>query len=180
MEASVILPPTVPVVIRRLREEDLAGLEWSQEHVRFRRMFRSAFDDMRAGTRSLWVAAAGDLVVGRLFIQWNSADRRYADGVSRAYLYALRVHSQLQRQGVGTRLVAAAEAELCARRMSTATLAVGQANVEAYRLYKRLGYTVFDDDPGIWYFLDDRGVLQREEEKSWLLQKRLRCESQGP
>ncbi len=176
MDVSVILPPTASVAIRHLREQDLAGLEWSEEHVRFRRMFRSAFDDMRAGSRSLWVGATGDLVVGRLFIQWNSADRRYADGVNRAYLYALRVHPQWQRRGVGTRLVAAAEAELCTRRVTTATLAVGQTNVEAFRLYKRLGYTVFDDDPGVWYFLDDRGVLQREEEKSWLLQKRLRCE----
>lgn len=175
MSVSGFSPLDVPVVIRHLREEDLARLEWSEEHVRFRRMFRNAFEDMRAGTRSLWVGVAGDLVVGRLFIQWNSADRRYADGVSRAYLYALRVHPQWQRKGVGTRLVAAAEAELCTRRITTATIAVGQTNAEAFRLYKRLGYSVFGDDPGIWYFLDDRGVLQREEEKSWLLQKRLSC-----
>ena len=164
-----------PVAIRHLLETDLPGLEWSSDQVRFRRMFRSAFEDTRAGTRSLWVGAAARLVVGRLFIQWNSSDLRYADGVSRAYLYALRVHPEWQRQGVGTRLIAAAERELCDRRFSVATLAVGQDNADAYRLYRRLGYAIFGEDPGIWYFTDDQGELQREEERSWLLEKRMRC-----
>ena len=175
MSVDIVSTPAVPVVVRHMREADLAGLEWGQEHIRFRRMFRSAFEDMQAGMRSLWVGAAGDQVVGRLFIQWNSSDARYADGVSRAYLYALRVHPQWQGRGLGTQLMAAAEAEMCARRFTTSALAVGQTNVAAYRLYKRLGYTIFDEDPGIWYFVDHKGVLQREEERSWLLQKHLRC-----
>jgi ribosomal protein S18 acetylase RimI-like enzyme len=165
----------LPVAIRHLHEADLPGLEWSPDQVRFRRMFRSAYEDMRAGARSLWVGVAGRQVVGRLFIQWNSSDLRYADGVSRAYLYALRVHPAWQGQGVGTRLIAVAERELCDRRFSVATLAVGQANAAAFRLYQRLGYTVFGQDPGIWYFTDDRGDLQREEELSWLLEKRVSC-----
>ncbi len=169
--------PALPVTIRRLQEADLLGLEWSSDQVRFRRMFRSAYEDMRAGTRSLWVGVAGPQVIGRLFIQWNSSDLRYADGVSRAYLYALRVHPAWQGQGVGTRLIAAAEKELCDRRFSVATLAVGQANEAAFRLYQRLGYAIFGEDPGVWYFTDDRGNLQREEERSWLLEKRVPCEA---
>jgi ribosomal protein S18 acetylase RimI-like enzyme len=175
MTAEVRSAPALPVAIRRLQEADLPGLEWSPDQVRFRRMFRSAFEDMRAGTRSLWVGAAGRQVVGRLFIQWNSSDTRYADGVSRAYIYALRVHTDWQGQGVGTRLITAAEGELCDRRFSIATLAVGQDNAAAFRLYQRLGYSIFGEDPGVWYFTDDQGNLQREEERSWLLEKRVRC-----
>ena len=169
--------PALSAAIRRLQEVDLPGLEWSPDQVRYRRMFRSAYEDMRVGTRSLWVGVADRQVVGRLFIQWNSSDLRYADGVNRAYLYALRVHPAWQGQGVGTRLIAAAERELCDRRFSVATLAVGQANEAAFRLYQRLGYVIFGEDPGVWYFTDDRGSLQREEERSWLLEKRLSCEA---
>ena len=164
-----------PVAVRHLQEVDLPGLEWSPDQVRFRRMFRGAFEDMLAGTRSLWVGAAGAQVVGRLFIQWNSSDLRYADGLSRAYIYALRVHPLWRGQGVGTRLMAAAEAELCDRHCSIATLAVGQDNTAAFRLYQRLGYRIFGEDPGIWYFTDEQGNLRREEERSWLLEKRMHC-----
>jgi ribosomal protein S18 acetylase RimI-like enzyme len=172
---SVNLLPVPAVVIRPIQEADLRGLEWSQDQVRYRRMFRSAFDDMQVGLRSLWVGAIGDQVVGRLFIQWNSSDMRYADGVSRAYFYALRVQRAWQGHGVGTRLIAAAEGEVCARRFSIATLAVAQNNAAALRLYHRLGYSVFAEDPGIWYFTDERGNIRREEEQSWLLEKSVTC-----
>ena len=162
-----------PVVVRVMTEADLPQLEWSEEHVRFRRMYRAAFDDMRTGLRTLWVGVVDEQVRGRVFVQWNSADRRYADGVSRAYLYALRVHPQWQGQGVGSRLIAAAEAELRARQFSVATMAVGQDNEAAFRLYQRLGYKVFADDPGIWYYTDDQGCIRREQERSWLLEKYL-------
>jgi ribosomal protein S18 acetylase RimI-like enzyme len=158
-----------------LIEADLPRLEWSQEHVRLRRMFRGAFEDVVAGTRSLWVGVAGAEVVGRLFVQWNSADTRYADGKTRAYLYALRVHPAWQGQGVGTQLIRTAESELCSRQFTMATLAVGKENADAFRLYERLGYRIFDEDPGIWYYTDERGHIRRQEERSWLLEKRLRC-----
>jgi ribosomal protein S18 acetylase RimI-like enzyme len=162
-----------PVTIRHLQEADLPRLEWSREHTRLRRMFRAAFNEMQTGLRSLWVGVAGDQVVGRLFIQWNSANLRYADGVSRAYIYALRVHRQWQGQGIGTRLIAAAEDELRARGFTVATLAVGQTNAAAFRLYQRLGYQVIAEDPGVWYYTDELGNIRREEELSWLMEKRL-------
>ena len=171
---AVSLPNLDPkLVVRPVREDDLPRLEWEGEHVRYRRIFRSAFDDMQAGSRLLLVAAVDDLIVGRLFIQWASSDTRYADGAIRAYLYALRVRSNWRRHGIGTYLVNAAEDQLRANGFTTATIAVGKNNVSALRLYERLGYTTFDQDPGVWYFTDDRGRLQREEEASWIMEKHL-------
>lgn len=161
------------LVVRPLREDDLPRLEWEGEHIRFRRIFRSAFDDMRVGNRLLLVAEVDGLIVGRLFIQWSSSDTRYADGANRAYLYALRVRSNWQNHGIGTYLVSAAENQARANGFSTATIAVGKDNVSALRLYQRLGYTIFDEDPGVWYFTDDRGRVQREEEASWIMEKHI-------
>lgn len=164
--------PQPGIVIRLLRKDDLRELEWSGQHTRFRRLFLSAFEDMQAGTRVLIVATAGEAIVGRVFIQLDSSDMRYADGRSRAYLYALRVHSDWQRHGIGTRLLAAAEAELRARGLSWASIAVAKDNLEALRLYERLGFATFAEDPGIWYYTDDQGNVRREHEPSWIMQKR--------
>ncbi len=175
MDIPVPVPPPTqrPIVVRPLREEDLAGLEWDDEQRRFRRVFRNAFDDMQAGNRLLLVAAAGNLIIGRLFIQWASSDTRYADGYSRAYLYALRVHADWQRHGIGTQLITAAESHLRARGFTAATIAVGKENAPALHLYQNLGYMTFADDPGEWYFTDDHGLLQHEAEPSWIMEKKL-------
>ena len=168
--------PEVPpseIVVRPLRQDDLRGLEWSADNVRYRRLFLSAFNDMQAGTRVLFVATAARDVVGRVFIQLDSTDTRYADGVTRGYLYALRVRPEWQRHGIGSRLVAAAETELRARGFRWAAIAVGKENPGALRLYQRLGYAIFSEDPGIWYYTDDQGNLRREHEPSWIMQKAL-------
>lgn len=170
---SVSPAPSPEVVIRLLRQDDLRGLEWADEHVHYRRLYQSAFEDMQAGSRVLFVAVAGAAVVGRVFIQLDSSDTRYADGLHRAYLYALRVRTEWQRQGIGTRLVTTAEGELRTRRFRVASIAVGKENAGALRLYQRLGYTVFSEDPGIWYYTDDQGNVRREHEPSWIMQKSL-------
>jgi ribosomal protein S18 acetylase RimI-like enzyme len=179
MDPETLTAPSQPeaaspeIAIRLLRRDDLRALEWSAEHVRYRRLFLSAFNDMEAGTRVLFVATADQGVVGRVFVQLDSTDTRYADGVRRGYLYALRVRPESQRKGIGTRLVAAAEAELRARGFRWAAIAVGKENPGALRLYHRLGYAIFSEDPGIWYFTDDQGNVRREHEPSWIMQKPL-------
>ncbi len=164
---------SLAVVIRPLRYEDLPQLEWDTGQARYRRLFRSAFDDMLTGGRILLAAEVQGEVVGRLFVQLNSADTRYADGHRRAYLYALRIRAAWQRRGLGTRLIAAAEAALGARGFATAVIAVAKDNAPALRLYQHLGYFIFDEDPGLWYYTDDQGSVQHEQEPSWILQKAL-------
>jgi ribosomal protein S18 acetylase RimI-like enzyme len=58
------------------------------------------------------------------------------------HLYALGVAPHLQRRGIGTALIERVEAEAKARGQRGVWLDVGVTNVEARRLYERLGYFV--------------------------------------
>ena len=162
------------VVIRPLQEKDLPGLEWDGVYERYRRVFRQSFVDAERGQRILLVALAGETMVGQVFVQLSSSETRYADGAQRGYLYALRVRPPWQGQGLGTRLVAAAEEALLSLGFSVAVIAAGKDNPRAHQLYERLGYRTFADDPGVWYFTDVNGVRQTMEEPCWVMEKRLR------
>ena len=162
------------VVIRPVREEDLPALEWDGFYRKYRKVFRQSFNDAERGQRILLMAAAGAEMVGQVFIQLSSSEARYADGAVRGYLYALRVRSPWQGLGVGSRLIAAAEAALLGLGFSVAVIAAGKDNPRAYQLYQRLGYRAFAEDPGLWYFTDVNGVRQVMEEPCWVMEKQLR------
>jgi GNAT superfamily N-acetyltransferase len=163
------------VTIRPLRAEDLPGLEWDGVYEKYRKVFRQSFDDAERGQRILLVAVAGEQVVGQVFIQLTSSETRYADGAVRGYLYALRVRPPWQGQGLGTRLLAAAEDALLALGFGVAVIAAGKDNPRAYQLYQRLGYRPFAEDPGLWYFTDVNGTRQTMEEPCWVMEKNLRA-----
>ncbi len=163
------------VTIRPLRAEDLPGLEWDGVYEKYRKVFRQSFDDAERGQRILLVAVAGEQMVGQVFIQLTSSETRYADGAVRGYLYALRVRPPWQGQGLGTRLLAAAEEALLALGFGVAVIAAGKDNPRAYQLYQRLGYRPFAEDPGVWYFVDVNGMRQTMEEPCWVMEKNLRA-----
>ena len=161
------------VVIRPIREAELSALEWDGAYTRFRKVFEQTYEDAVRGQRIMLVAVASGQLVGQVFIQLSSTERRYADGYSRGYLYSLRVKPDWQEHGIGTRLVRAAEAALRARGFSIAVIAAGKDNPRARQLYERLGYYTFSDDPGVWYFQDSNGVQQTVVEPCWVMQKTL-------
>lgn len=162
------------VLIRPVEEADLPGLEWDGVYANYRKVFRQSFVDAERGQRVLLVAVAGTAMVGQVFIQLTSSETRFADGAVRAYLYALRVRPNWQGQGLGTRLIRAAEEALLALGFGVAVIAAGKDNPRAYRLYQRLGYETFAEDPGVWYFTDVNGVRQSMEEPCWVMEKQLR------
>ncbi len=161
------------VVIRSIRAEELPDLEWEGQYMKYRRVFAQTFADAQRGQRLMLVAVAGDQLVGQVFVQLTSSETRYADGVTRGYLYSLRVRPDWQGNGLGTRLVRAAEAALRARGFNVAVIAAGKDNPRARRLYERLGYRAFADDPGVWYFTDVNGVQQEQIEPCWVMEKQL-------
>lgn len=161
------------VVIRPIEEAELSALEWDGQYTHYRRVFRQTYDDMIRGQRIMLIAAAGRAVVGQVFVQLSSSETRYADGVTRGYLYSLRVRPAWQRRGLGTRLIASAEAALRARGFVTSVIAAGKDNAGARRLYERLGYHTFADDPGVWYFADVNGTQQVFEEPCWIMERNL-------
>lgn len=161
------------IVIRSVREAELPALEWEGAFAQYRRVYRQTYEDAVRGQRVMLVAVGGLRLVGQIFIQLSSTETRYADGYSRGYLYSLRVRPELQGQGLGTRLLSTAEATLRARGYTTAVIAAGKDNPGAYRLYERLGYRSFADDPGVWYFQDALGAQQVIEEPCWVMEKSL-------
>lgn len=161
------------IVIRPVREDELEALEWDGAYTKYRRIYRQTFADVERGQRLMFVAAAEGGLVGQIFVQLASSEMHCADGYSRAYLYSLRVRPAWQGQGLGTRLIWAAEAALRARGFTTAVIAAGKENPGARRLYERLGYRAFAEDPGVWYFVDVNGTRQVVEEPCWVMDKRL-------
>ena len=50
-------------------------------------------------------------------------------------------------------------------------LSVATFNRRAIAVYERLGYRIFADGPGVWYFTDVNGVQQTVEELCWVMEK---------
>lgn len=160
-----------PLIIRQARAEDLPSLEWEGEYRRYRLVYQRAYADSLRGRRILLVAEMEGRVVGQVFLQVDSA---FAGGNGRAaYLYALRVRREHRNRGIGTELVREAESVLRQRGFSRVLISVAQDNDAARRLYERLGYEVFGDDPGNWSFFDDQGQPQEVHEPAFLLDKML-------
>lgn len=164
---------TQKVLIRPIRAAEVAALEWEGAYTHYRKVFQQTYADVVRGQRVMLVAVLGAQVIGQVFIQLSSTERRYADGYSRGYLYSLRVRPEWQAQGIGTRLIKAAETALRARGFTTAVIAAGKENPRAHKLYECLGYHTFADDPGVWYFQDVNGVQQSVNEPCWVMQKTL-------
>lgn len=161
------------VTIRSVQEADLPALEWDGQYRHYRRVFRQTFEETRQGKRLMLAAVIAGEIIGQIFVQLTGNNSLLVDGKQRGYLYALRVKPHWQRRGVGRQLIRAGEAELARRRYCIAVIAAAKNNPAARRLYERLGYRVFAEDPGLWYYTDAEGRQQRVEEPAWLLEKHL-------
>jgi ribosomal protein S18 acetylase RimI-like enzyme len=160
------------VRIRQARPEDLPALEWGGEYRRFRRVYRQALAEARAGRRLILLAEVGGAVVGQVLAQLSPPDAGGAASPS-AHLHALRVMPDYRNQGLGTRLLDQAEAELRRRGYRRVSIAAGINNAAARRLYERLGYAVVRSDPGEWSYVDEQGRTRVEAEPAYIMQKEL-------
>jgi len=62
---------------------------------------------------------------------------------------------------------------LITRHYSRLTLNVARDNPDAIRLYKRVGFQIVAEEPGIWSYIDHLGQWHTVEEPSWRMEKRL-------
>ena len=158
----------VDIVIRNAKDQDLKAMEWEGEYRRYRRLYKMALDEAKLGRRIVLVAEAGGQLIGQILIQLNRAD---SDGTG--YLYAFRVRAAWRNRGIGSRLIQEAEACLVRMGYGRAMIAVAKDNPPARRLYERMGYNHYAEDPGEWSFTDDIGRLQHIVEPSWLMERLL-------
>lgn len=103
----------------------------------------------RAGRGVLLTAWADSVPIGDVYLWLEPADepevRQHLPGVP--LLNHVEVHPDHRNQGIGTELVWAAERMLAERGYDQVALAVRIDNIDAYRLYARLGYRVWPHPP---------------------------------
>lgn len=158
--------------IREVKESDLPALEWDGEYTHFRNIYRRAWLEAERGQRILLVAELQEKLIGQIFIHLHH-DGCETGRQRSAYLYSFRVRDPYRNLGVGSRLLARAEHILSDRNYRRATISVGKKNLDARRMYERLGYSVCGEDEGEWTFLDHQGSLRTVREPSYILEKKL-------
>jgi len=120
------------LAMRSLEERDLAAL--GDDLGLSRRHIADRWRERQAGELTMLIADIAGTVVGSVSFD----ERDMFKGL--LHLYALEVVPDVQRRGIGTRLVEAVEAEAAQRGLSGMHLAVATDNVEAIRLYQRLAF----------------------------------------
>ena len=130
------LDVSLAVEIRPLRDGDLDGLEWDSEEAIQADYVRKTLAE-RADEVVFLLALRNAKPVGRLGIDFGrKAEERIV------HLWAFSVLPALQRLGIGTALIRAAESLVAAEPRGGTVLEVGvdEWNLEAAKLYRRLGY----------------------------------------
>ena len=135
---------------------------------------RFFYRNLSSGNAVFWTLEHDGALIGELYVFLELEDKDFADGENTAYLCAFRVREAYRGQGLGSRLIGAALAELKAIGFRRATIGVGSDKPQNIRLYRRLGFSekVKDchyDPCG----MDEDGRPEYEEEAWWLLAKRL-------
>lgn len=163
--------------LRALRPQDAPGLEWEGQYTHFRRLYQLAFERAAAGRSVLWGIEwqqPQPQLVAQVFVLLEAeTDIRTADGRQRAFIHSFRVRPEHRNRGLGSRLLAHAEADLVARGFRWVTLNVAADNPDALRLYQRLGYQAVQAISGHWSFIDHEGVQRHLHEPGWRMQKEL-------
>jgi ribosomal protein S18 acetylase RimI-like enzyme len=153
----------VDVLIRECREEDLPALEWFGLFAAERPLIRRVFEQHRRGDALMLVAQANGHASGQLWVDLAHEAEGHGE------IWAVRVLPCLQGRGLGTRLMAHAEALLAARSCARALVTVERSNVGALRLYQRLGYAPC----GTRLAGSIAGTLPEQDRHQWLLAKTL-------
>jgi ribosomal protein S18 acetylase RimI-like enzyme len=170
-ELSLDLKAFQPI-IRPAVKSDLPALEWNGEFKHFRLLHANAFFRMQQGTSMIWIAEAQLYgLLGQVFVQLFSDRPELADGWQRAYLYSFRIKPEFRNLGLGTQMVHVAEEYLLERRFKRLTLNVARENLDAQRLYTRLGFQIVAEEPGVWSYPDEENVWHTIQEPSWRMEK---------
>lgn len=171
---NISLKDLAKVKIRRMKREDLPALEWDGEFEHFRNVYKSVYHRMQQGGADAWVAESADgEIIGQVFLQYKSDRPELADGWNRAYLYSFRIKPAYRNRGLGSWMLHVLEESLITRHYSRLTLNVARDNPDAIRLYKRQGFQIIAEEPGVWSYIDHEGQWQTVEEPSWRMEKQL-------
>jgi ribosomal protein S18 acetylase RimI-like enzyme len=145
---------SLEIRIRPCRLEDLPGLEWWGNFTAHREIIQAAFDSQEHGEALLLLADTQGYPIGQVWIRFAPPHRDRT-----GLLWALRVFPCLQNQGIGGRLLQAAEQTLRNHGFDHAELEVERDNPHARRFYERHGYRIAELTPDEGWIL--RKTLER-------------------
>jgi ribosomal protein S18 acetylase RimI-like enzyme len=132
------------LVVNDLGDDEVDSLAWSGSPLHLQSIREALARRARSGAVDyLVVRAPGGEPVAKAGVQY---DHPRGPGE----LWQLATHPELQRLGLGTRLIRALEDRVRRRGLDHAWLGVETDNPDAQRLYERLGYREFDRTAGGW------------------------------
>lgn len=162
------------IQIRLLDAADGPSLQWHGGED-LRSFYDQQWQAHRSGELCVIIAAedtaqGANFPVGQAAIHWNGKPThpQIPD------IQSLRVRADFRGQGLGSRLLEECEKIVAARGHSQVSLSVALDNINARRLYERLGYhmvgTPYCD---VWFYADAAGKSMRVEETVWDMVKNL-------
>ncbi len=174
MDAVTATPDTItlPVLIRPARREDLPELEWFGLHTHHREVITNAFRTQERGNGAILVAEVNGFPAGQICIDFL---RRRS--LRRGTLWALRVFQPFRNQGIGTRLMEAAERAVLDHGFPEAELGVDRDNAGVLAFYDQLGYEPCGTERGRYSYRTPAGELVRVPIDQWILRKVLHREA---
>ena len=159
---------TADITVRLCAAGDLPKLEWFGAFAHHREIFAREYERHLRGTNLMLVADLHGFPVGQA---WADVEKRRAESIG--VIWAVRVLPPLQGLGVGSALVQSAEQCLRARGFRRAELGVETWNVDARRLYDRLGYRLEDEIREVYSYTTPDGVQAGHLVDQWILRKDL-------
>jgi ribosomal protein S18 acetylase RimI-like enzyme len=154
--------------VRRCRAEDLVDLEWYGLYRHHREIFENTFARHVSGENIMLVADLNAYPVGQA---WIDLMKRRAEGIG--YIWAVRVFPFLRGLGIGTELMYAAEQVVRENRLSVAEVGVEKDNIDARRLYERLGYRQCGEIRENYGYTTPDGVRGSHSLDQWIMRKPL-------
>ena len=162
------------LVIRPVKRADLPDLEWGGAYLKYRRMYASIYRDSQRRRILMWIIEHKiQGLVGQVFVLLNSNEPDAADGRTYAYVFAFRIKPVWRNLGIGSHLMHFVEDDLRDRGFRCVTLNVAKENMNALRLYQRLGYQITGSKPGVWSYEDHTGKTIHIHEPAWRMEKHL-------
>lgn len=140
-----MIEATVKATIRLCTEADLPSLEWMGLYTRDRGVIRQAFQAQQRGEALMLLAVARGFPIAQVWIDLVAKRRERV-----AVLWAIRTFFPLQRVGIGSRMVRAAENAVRNRGYVRAELEVEEVNGAVIAFYRQLGWRVAGKDGGFW------------------------------
>ena len=102
---------------------------------------RFFYHNIASGNAVFWTLEHDRELIGELYAFLNiEGDKDFADGITTAYLCAFRVKKEYRGQGLGSRMMAAALADLKSRGFQRAT--IGASEERNKMLYRRMGFCI--------------------------------------